>query len=67
MVLNIVVLIVYAFSWQMSAILSFFATLASKTAALLLVDGIDKGSEKKKARLRSIAAHTARSDDHHGQ
>lgn len=45
-VLSVVSLIVYVFSWQASAIVSFFATLSSSMAALLLVDGIDKASEK---------------------
>ena len=40
----------YAFSWHASALLRFGGTLASMIAALLLVQGIDKGDRAKESR-----------------
>ena len=44
---SVIACIVYAFSWHASAVLSFGGTLASMIAALLPVQGIDKGNTSK--------------------
>lgn len=48
-VLSVISCIVYVFSWHASTILEFGGTLASMIAALLLVQGIDKGATAKES------------------